>query len=373
MSNAIPVLQICLNPPCSMAAHLGSESKIPPSPTKSRCSCCICSTCYCSVKFREFFSSSSPVILRQKRGTRPDISLICSLLDDHSHHVRVYKPKYYSNADVIQREVTETRMLFREYLQALKTGEAQKQDMYWAMYSPELEAHQSQLEEAVRLASVERFLGIEIGDSKLHFWLGPPGHREQLHYDDAANFHMQISGRKQWSLFPPTCLTGLYPVPVSHSIMDRPNYSQVDIDLPDYAAFPALEKALNHRQDVILETGDVLFLPERWWHQVSGLPGSSSLDPNTSGALPELVCSANRFLPLRERIYLEADATSVQPSQVRTITVRVMVPPNAEAGDVLTFLVQGQEIEFPVPEGCQPGEVCTRSLSHAHAFASLCT
>jgi hypothetical protein len=81
---------------------------------------------------------------------------------------------------------------------------------------------------------VEAFLGVDPAgeDAPLSLWLGPPGHREQLHYDDADNLHMQLVGRKLWSLFPPTCKEALYPVPFL-SVTDQPNFSQVQCSFFD--------------------------------------------------------------------------------------------------------------------------------------------
>ena len=161
------------------------------------------------------------------------VSSIRSVLGETSEHaVRVYKPR---KQDVSQREVEHVTLQLGEYATALLSGEAARRDMYWAMYKPDLPTERSKLEAAVRLDSVERFLGVEAAGegSPLSLWLGPPGHREQLHYDDADNLHMQLAGRKQWSLFPPACKEALYPVPFL-SVSDQPNFSQVDIDRPDF-------------------------------------------------------------------------------------------------------------------------------------------
>jgi hypothetical protein len=317
----------------------------------------------CSVTFEGYVASATPVILRWQKPKHPSFAAICLALRDSVHDVRVYKPNRLREVggdnDIVQREVEEFSMRFEDYLAALRNGDAQKRDMYWAMQK------NKQFEVVADLAAVEQVLGLPSPgeDSPLFLWLGPPGHREQLHYDEADNLHMQLAGRKLWSLFPPSCLQGLYPVPMSSSLMDRPNYSRVNIDLPDLAAFPDLATALPHRVDIVLETGDTLFLPKHWWHQVSGLldsPGRSAAEDgsDTNDPAPgiSVVCSANRFLPLPKKVY--KDETSSRPAK-RMKTIQLMVPHDVKAGDTLTFHVPGHPdpMELPLPEGCQPGEV----------------
>ena len=54
------------------------------------------------------------------------------------------------------------------------------------------------------------------------------------------------------------------------------------LDRPDFDRFPRLAQALPNRVDVLLDPGEVLFIPSNWWHEVSSLPDS-------------YICSLNRF------------------------------------------------------------------------------
>lgn len=51
---------------------------------------------------------------------------------------------------------------------------------------------------------------------------------------------------------------------------------------PDFASFPKLKQALQHKQEVILNQGELLYIPAHWWHEVTALGD-------------EMVCSVNRF------------------------------------------------------------------------------
>ena len=94
-----------------------------------------------------------------------------------------------------------------------------------------------------------------------HLWIGSNNTRSGLHFDTSDNFHAILSGSKTVVLFPPDDAPYLYPFP------DVPIQSQID---PLYAnvadEFPLVTKT--SPQAVILRPGDVLFIPQYWWHFV---------------------------------------------------------------------------------------------------------
>ncbi len=92
-----------------------------------------------------------------------------------------------------------------------------------------------------------------------------------MHFDiDYSNIlHFHFHGKKQCILFDPKQTPYMYKIP--HSLISR---EDIDFDNPDFEKFPALQKAngliceLNH--------GDVLFMPEGFWHYMKYLtPGFS--------------------------------------------------------------------------------------------------
>lgn len=50
---------------------------------------------------------------------------------------------------------------------------------------------------------------------------------------------------------------------------------QVDLDGPDLLNFPEFEKASG--MEYILEEGDMLYIPPKWWHYVKSLSPSFSV------------------------------------------------------------------------------------------------
>lgn len=92
-----------------------------------------------------------------------------------------------------------------------------------------------------------------------------------MHYDiDLANiFHFHFEGKKQCILFSQSETKYLYKVP--HSLITR---EDIDFDKPDLEKWPALKHANGHIAD--LEHGNVLYIPEGYWHYMKYVtPGFS--------------------------------------------------------------------------------------------------
>jgi Cupin-like domain len=94
----------------------------------------------------------------------------------------------------------------------------------------------------------------------IFFWCGVGGTSSGLHSDISPNCNVQVSGRKQFTLFSPGQSALLYPVPgTTHCLFD-PN-------APDYDRFPAARNAT--AWDCVLEPTESLYIPVGWYHQVT--------------------------------------------------------------------------------------------------------
>jgi len=92
-----------------------------------------------------------------------------------------------------------------------------------------------------------------------------------MHYDiDLANiFHFHFEGKKQCILFSQKETKHLYKIP--HSLITR---EDIDFANPDLKKWPALKNAKGHI--AYLEHGNVLYIPEGYWHHMKYLtPGFS--------------------------------------------------------------------------------------------------
>ena len=92
-----------------------------------------------------------------------------------------------------------------------------------------------------------------------------------MHYDiDLANiFHFHFEGEKQCILFDQKQNKHLYKVP--HSLITR---EDIDFANPDFKKWPALKHAKGYVAN--LKHGEVLYMPEGWWHYMRYItPGFS--------------------------------------------------------------------------------------------------
>lgn len=178
---------------------------------------------------------------------------------------------------------TKTRSLrFSEYADLVRSGEAKREDIYIAKFP----IGKTPLNDSPSLHQWGEKLGFEKAVSGLNLWLGHGGHLGSLHYDTLDGTIAQLHGRKRLILFPPSQLYNLYPIPlVKHltgGLKLRSWFAQVYADKPEFDKFPKLELAFQHRYDVVLEPGELLYIPAGWWHEISTLGDG-------------LVASVNRF------------------------------------------------------------------------------
>jgi Cupin-like domain len=180
---------------------------------------------------------------------------------------------------------------------------------------------------------------------ELLLWAGCENVTSMTHYDAVSNVYVQHHGTKEFLVFPPDALQVLPTYPRSH-----PNHRQVQTNLSDlahgckvdttencspfhplrlfpqtstipmgHAMIPPVWKSLEHfvklarPQQVLLQPGDVLFLPAMWFHYVAARSTSVSTAIWTTTEADDKAAEAEQLaLPL------EADWT---PDQLLTAAV----------------------------------------------------
>ncbi|WP_454563829.1 cupin-like domain-containing protein [Pseudomonas sp. AIG] len=105
-------------------------------------------------------------------------------------------------------------------------------------------------------------------------WIGPKGTLTPLHRDDTDNLFAQVWGQKKFTLAAPHHREALG----TWSTAPEGGLDGCDFnpDAPDYERFPAAREVPFLR--VTLEAGDLLFLPEGWFHQVESVSTSLSVN-----------------------------------------------------------------------------------------------
>ncbi len=105
------------------------------------------------------------------------------------------------------------------------------------------------------------YLNDETRERKQFLWFGPKGAVSPLHRDRLNVFMSQVYGRKRVRLIS------------SHSLHLVYNYesffSEVDCEHPNLEKFPLFARA--DMLDVVLQPGEVLFIPVGWWHHIRSL------------------------------------------------------------------------------------------------------
>ncbi|CAI9290156.1 unnamed protein product [Lactuca saligna] len=102
-------------------------------------------------------------------------------------------------------------------------------------------------------------------------WFGPAGTVTPLHHDPHHNILAQVVGKKYVRLYPASFSEELYP----HTESMHKNSSQVDLDNIDVSEFPKIQDL--EFVDCILEEGEMLYIPPKWWHYVRSLTTSLSV------------------------------------------------------------------------------------------------
>jgi hypothetical protein len=238
--------------------------------------------------FQQYQKPGVPVIvtgLLEAEGEW-DLDFLCQQLGDQPLPVRHYGQERYQqdkrNWTSSGSGVPAITLPFSRYAAMLRNGTVAQHDLYLARCS----LQQTPLSDLPHLKQAEKHLGLRLPATHLNLWLGLGGHTSCLHYDPMDGTLVQLRGAKRILLFPPSQLYNLYPIPVIkhlvHGLQLRSMYSQVYPDRPDLVAFPRFERAMAHRQEIILQPKEILFLPAGWWHEVTALSD-------------DVVCSINRF------------------------------------------------------------------------------
>lgn len=113
--------------------------------------------------------------------------------------------------------------------------------------------------------------GLKLMKSLPMLFFGGTDSHTFMHYDiDLANiFHFHFEGKKQCILFDQKQSDFLYKIP--HSLIVR---EDIDFSNPDFKKWPALKKATGYVTE--LEHGNILYMPEGYWHYMKYLtPGFS--------------------------------------------------------------------------------------------------
>ncbi|EST05371.1 JmjC [Kalmanozyma brasiliensis GHG001] len=110
-------------------------------------------------------------------------------------------------------------------------------------------------------------------------WIGPGGTYTPLHRDPYENLFAQIVGRKRVHLFAPALAPNLYIKPSGPQQNTSEIASEQELLTPSQDR-PLLSEALASDNAFVaeLDAGDVLYIPQGWYHCVQSLSTSASVN-----------------------------------------------------------------------------------------------
>ena len=124
------------------------------------------------------------------------------------------------------------------------------------------------------------------------FWISPRNNTTLLHHDTFFdNLNVQVYGRKRFVLLPPSAYRSVY----THYFTESPILPLS----PDLKAYPRFAR-VSAIQEAVLAPGEVLFIPQFWWHHVTALELSININTWVK-TRPQEVKAATAALPFVPR------------------------------------------------------------------------
>jgi histone arginine demethylase JMJD6 len=183
-------------------------------------------------------------------------------------------------------------MKMNDFIPLVMASSPENPAPYWtnnvvAEYFPELMREITPLPAHTRPNWAEkRFLHKALGaglnrGARVEIYIGGPGGSFPVLHWDGMSTHawlMQLHGLKQYWMWPPDDQPYMYPKEGAEW-----NLSPIrDVVNPDLEKYPLFAKA--RCSTLVLEPGEALYVPSRWWHTAKMLSPSVTLSTNTLNA-----------------------------------------------------------------------------------------
>lgn len=237
--------------------------------------------------FDQYQKTGTPVIITGLLAQEQDWNLdyLCNKLGNRAFPIRRYGRDRYKqdkrNWKSIGSGVVTQNIPFKEYAEMLRDRQAHENDIYLGKGT----LKNTPLADTQSLRVIGEKLGLTPA-TDYRLYMGPGGHTSSMHYDTADGTLVQLHGAKKVVLFSPAQTCNLYPFPMHihlrHGFKLRCWYSRVCPENPDLQSFPKFHEAIPYKCEVIINQGEILYIPAYWWHETTTLG-------------KEMACSVTRF------------------------------------------------------------------------------
>ncbi|MDO5971155.1 cupin-like domain-containing protein [Flavivirga aquimarina] len=214
---------------------------------------------------KEYFNKKKPVIIKGlaskwESTQKWNLDFFLNLKDD--------KDVYLLSDNFIQDDNRYRKASFKDYIKQLKDAENNNKRFKDYLTTLDIFEYYPELKSHIDFSFFEAHTKV----NDITAWIGPANTISGFHADTANNVYAQIKGKKMFIICSTKFNKTMYP---SSKHIYGAVASDVDINNFDKDKFP--EFMNNDFQTVILEPGDVLFVPQNWWHYVQSLDPSISI------------------------------------------------------------------------------------------------
>jgi Cupin-like domain len=146
-------------------------------------------------------------------------------------------------------------------------------------------------------------------------FIGEKGITTPLHYDIAHNFYVQVHGRKRFMLTAPDQWNALALYPRIHP-SSRQSQMDLTVDMDEVVKRYPIKDMTKAVLEVVLEPGDVLYIPPYWGHRVTALEFSISIANHFASNEMELRSAIDSFFAPVNPAELSAADGEASPDEI---------------------------------------------------------
>tara|TARA_R110002167_G_scaffold10353_6_gene47660 strand:- start:1115 stop:1951 length:837 start_codon:yes stop_codon:yes gene_type:complete len=214
---------------------------------------------------KNYFYKKKPVLIK---GLAKDWGASKSWDFDFFLNLEDDKEIQLLSENFIQDDNRYKKATFKDYIQKLKDAEQNKGTVKDYLTTLDIFKSFPHLTSDVDFSLFEQ----QTKTNEVTAWIGPSGTISGFHADTANNMYAQIKGKKMFIICSTKFNENMYP---SDKHIFEAVASHVDINNFDPEKYPKFMDSEFIK--VILEPGDVMFLPQKYWHYVQSLDTSISI------------------------------------------------------------------------------------------------